>query len=381
MIYTLFSLKASVPLMDKKLAIIAIVIVAVVITAGVALTMNGGGDSNEKVVYWTPIAPNLQKDALLTGTIDGAITWEPFASDAVLSGAAVIYKWSDEIWEDHPCCVVAVNKDYLADNEQIVLRTLKVHIEATKWIVDTVNHPESENYTKLLSMGASFSGRSAAVVNSSLGHIEFVYELTDAFDDWMKVITQKYIDLALIQNNSLGDRGYSSLDDFVSEYFNSDLVGEAMNITTSDVILNPTDPVRLGYLVGDLHQFARVVAANDTLWGEGKDLFEVYGVATVTSDGGPYANGGAVMDAFAANLVDVGYLGAPPAILKRLNADVNTEVIAQVNMVGSAIFVKASITTLDDFNGMTIATPGSSSIQHLMFLDYFTSNGFTVKAK
>ncbi|MCG7844925.1 MAG: ABC transporter substrate-binding protein [Methanomassiliicoccales archaeon] len=367
--------------MDKKLAIIAVAIVAVVIIAGVALTMNGGGDSDEKVVYWTTIAPNLQKAALSSGTIDGAITWEPFASDAVLSGAAVIYKWSDAIWPDHPCCVVAVDKDYLADNEQIVLRTLKAHIEATKWIIDTVNHPESENYTKLLDMGATFSGRSTDVVDSSLAHIDFTYELTDAFNDWMKIITQKYIDLALIENDTLGDRGYSDLDDFVSEYFNSDLVDDAMSITPSNVILNPSDPVRLGYLVGDLHQFARVVAANDTLWGYGKDLFEVYGVATVTSDGGPYANGGAVMDAFAANLVDIGYLGAPPAILKHLNAAVNTEVIAQVNMVGSAIFVKESITTLDDFNGMTIATPGSSSIQHLMFLDYFTSNGFTVKAK
>ncbi len=363
------------------MAIIAVAIVAVVITAGIALTMNGGGESDEKIVYWTTIAPNLQKDALTAGTIDGAITWEPFASDASLSGAAVIYKWSDEIWEDHPCCVVAVNKDFLADNEQIVLRTLKAHVEATKWIIDTIDQPESENYTKMLNMGAAFSGRSTAVVASSLDHIVFTNELTDAFKDWMNIITEKYIDLALIQNESLGNRGYDDIDDFVDQYFNSELLGEAMSIGPSDVILNPSNPVRLGYLVGDLHQFARVVAANDTLWGDGKDLFEVYGVATVTSEGGPYANGGAVMDAFAGNLVDIGYLGGPPAILKHLNAAVNTVVISQVNMVGSAIFVKESITSLDDFEGMTIATPGPSSIQHLMFLDYFTSNGFTVKAK
>ncbi len=87
------------------------------------------------------------------------------------------------------------------------------------------------------------------------------------------------------------------------------------------------------------------------------------------------------MVAFDSGYVDVGYLGGPPAILKHLNAGVNTLIISQVNSVGSAIFVNPSITTLDDFDGKTIATPGPSSIQHLMFLDYFKSNGFEVVAK
>lgn len=366
--------------MDKKITVIAIAIAAIVIVGIIGVAFMGD-ESDEKVVYWVAVPPIDQKAQMLAGNIDGAITWEPYASDALLSGSASIYKWSDEIWPAHPCCVIAVDQDYLEDNPEIVLRVLKAHQVATDWIKDTIQDTSSENYTKLLNIGAAFSQRNTSVVASSLEHMELTYEMTDEFKDWMTLITEKYIDLSLIANNSLEDRGYDDIDDFVDHYVNDSYLDQAVDIEPSDVILNDDDPVRLGYLVGDLHQFARVIAADDTLWGEGKDLFEVYGVATVTSEGGPYTNGGAEMDAFATGLVDIGYLGSPPAILKHLNAGVNTLIISQVNTVGSAIFVNSSITSLDDFEGKTIATPGTSSIQHLMFLDYFTSNGFVVKAK
>jgi NitT/TauT family transport system substrate-binding protein len=367
--------------MDKKIAIIAISIAAIVLVGITAVAFMGGDSDDEKVVYWVAVPPIDQKAQLLAGTIDGAITWEPYASDALLSGSATIYKWSDQIWPEHPCCVVAVDQGYLAENQDIVVRVLKAHQVATDWIKETVQNPDGDNYTKLLEIGAEFSQRNTSVVASSLEHMELTYDLTGDFEDWMKTITEKYIELDLIANNTLQDRGYDDVDDFVDQYVNSSYLALAQDIEPSDTILNADDPVRLGYLVGDLHQFARVIAANDTLWGDGKDLFEVYGVATVTSDGGPYANGGVEMDAFASGLIDIGYLGSPPAILKHLNADVNTLIISQVNTVGSAIFVDPSITSMDDFNGKTIGTPGSSSIQHLMFLDYFTSNGFVVKPK
>lgn len=367
--------------MRFKAVIASLIIVAITIT-GIAGAGCLGGDDDTKVVYWLTVAPIDQKAQLMAGTIDGAITWEPYASDALLSGSAVIYKWSDEIWPDHPCCVIAVDKNFLAENKELVLRVLKAHMVATDWILETVQHPESENYTKLLQMGAEFSQRNESVVESSLQHINLTYEITDGFIERLEMITQKYIDLELISNQTLANRGYTSVEDFVDKYVNTSLLQEAAAIQPSDTILNPDNPVRLGYLVGDLHQFARVVAANDEIWSDdGRDLFEIYGVKTITSEGGPYANGGWEMDAFNSGLVDIGYLGSPPAVLKHLNAGVNTVIISQVNTVGSAIFVKPGITSLDDFDGKTIATPGPASIQHLMFLDYFTSNGFEVKAK
>jgi NitT/TauT family transport system substrate-binding protein len=367
--------------MKLKPVLATLIVSAVAMIGIIGAGCLGGGDDGGKTVYWLQIAPVDQKAQLVAGNIDGAIAWEPYASDAVLSGSASIYKWSDEIWPDHPCCVIAVDQDYLSQNEQVVLRALKAHMVATDWILDTIQEPESDNYTTLLQIGAEFSARNESVVASSLNHMQLKYEIDSQFMEDLETITDKYIELELISEQTLQSRGYSDVDDFVNSYVDSSLLEDAADIEPSDTIINPGSPLRLGYLVGDLHQFARVVANNDTIWGEDKDLFEIYGIETMTSEGGPYANGGYEMDAFAAGYVDLGYLGGPPAILKHLNAGVNTLIISQVNSVGSAIFVDPSITTLDGFEGKTIATPGPASIQHLMFLDYFKENGFNVVAK
>jgi len=368
--------------MRIKHVLAALVVSAVAIVGIVGAGCLGNGDTGAKTVYWLEVSPVNQKAQLIAGNIDGGIAWEPYASDAQLSGSASIYKWSDEIWPDHPCCVVAVDQDYLADNEELVLRVLKTHMVATDWITETIQDPEGANYTMLLEMGAKFSARNETVVASSLNHMVLEYEITNLFLQYLRTVTETYIDLGIIDNQTIEDRGYSNVTDFVDNYVDSSLLDEATGIEPSDTILNPDDPVRLGYLVGDLHHFARLAASNDTIWGEdGKNLYEIYGVATATAEGGPYANGGYEMDAFTAGYVDVGYLGNPPAILKHLNGGTNTLIIAQANSVGSAIFVDPSITTLDDFDGKTIATPGPSSIQHLIFLDYFKENGFKVVAK
>jgi NitT/TauT family transport system substrate-binding protein len=136
----------------------------------------------------------------------------------------------------------------------------------------------------------------------------------------------------------------------------------------------------LGYLAGDLHQFARVVAMNSTVFG-GKTLYERYGVNVQSANPAGYANGPAVMTAFAGNAIDVGFLGAPPAILNRLNANTDVKVVALANTEGSAILGREGIDTFDDFDGKVIATPGPGSIQHLLLLSYAAENGYTVKLK
>lgn len=97
-------------------------------------------------------------------------------------------------------------------------------------------------------------------------------------------------------------------------------------------------------------------------------MFEMYGVNVVNATGAPFANGGAVMTQFAAGNVDVGYLGAPPALLQHLNAGVDITIISQANSEGSGLVVKAGsgITSVKDLINRTVATPGESSIQFLL---------------
>ena len=67
--------------MEKKtMTIIAAVVIVVIVVAGVfALTMNNGKKA-EKTIYWTTIAPGLQKQAIADGTVAGGVSWEPYVS-------------------------------------------------------------------------------------------------------------------------------------------------------------------------------------------------------------------------------------------------------------------------------------------------------------
>jgi len=66
--------------------------------------------------------------------------------------------------------------------------------------------------------------------------------------------------------------------------------------------------------------------------------------------------------------VDIGYLGAPPAINKRVGDQTDTVILAQANSEGSSLIVSvdSDMHELKDLVGETVATPGELSIQHLL---------------
>ena len=74
------------------------------------------------------------------------------------------------------------------------------------------------------------------------------------------------------------------------------------------------------------------------------------------------------MDNFAAGYVDIGYLGAPPALIKHIKVGVDVVIVAQANIEGSGLVVKvgSDINGLEDLVNKTVATPGETSIQHLL---------------
>jgi len=135
--------------------------------------------------------------------------------------------------------------------------------------------------------------------------------------------------------------------------------------------------VRFGYLVADLHHISHIVA-QDKEAGGGLSFYEKYGLVVEDARGAPYANGGVEMDHFAAGDVDIGMLGAPPAITKHLNAGVNTVIVGQVNEIGSALVVAKNINRFSDLIGKTIATPGHSSIQFFLLLNYAQQQGVDI---
>jgi NitT/TauT family transport system substrate-binding protein len=287
--------------------------------------------------------------------------------------------------------VVAASTSFLRDNSLATLEVLKAHIEANRWIAETLANKNTSagqaNYTLLLDIGAEFSDRNTTVVALSLQNMVLTYNITAETNTYFKTFTQDYIDSGLILNNTLSQRGFASVDAFLAAFVNTTALSEADALSPVAVGSSLTD-VSIGYLLGDLHQFARVVAENNTVGGllglGDRNLFEAYGINTVTPTGMPalgYASGGAIMTAFGQGAVNIAYLGAPPAILNRLNSNVQVTVLALANTEGSALVVKNSITSVDQLGGLVIGEPGPSSIQFLMLLEIAKQHGYTVALK
>jgi len=353
--------------------ILAVIVVAIVVIASVAavfLMRDNGGDEN--VVYYTTMAPSLMDSWLAENQTSAYIAWEPYASSALVAGTGRALLWTNEIMPHHPCCVVLGWTPFIESDlggnvtgVNMTLRFLKAHIEATEWVNDALADKHSVEYNQLVDMAVGFTLRNASVVEEAFNHVSYGYEMNASFESALTQFTEMYIASNIVTNATLNLLGYDNSTEFVGDYVNDSYLAATTGIVPSPTILNPDDPIRLGYLAGDLHQMAQVVAMNKTSFG-GTSLFEKYGlnVAKLTA----FASGPAEMLAFKAGSVDIGYLGAPPAIQKRLNDRTDTVILAQANSEGSALIVSknSDVHELKDLVGKTVATPGEGSIQHLL---------------
>lgn len=363
------------------IAIAVIAVAAVVIAAAVLVSGVLNPTEETKTIKYTDVPPVNQQAFIQQGKIDGGVSWEPYASDSITNGTGKALLWSGDIWPDHPCCVVVVDGAFLASNPDAVKGVLKAHLVASQWILDTIANKSTAdgaaNYSLLLTLGSNFSNRNTTVVESALEHIKLDYQITNAQIEYFKNYTNAYKDAGLIKNETIPDTTA-----FINGFVDTATLVQAQSVQPVDPSA-PLTTVRIGYLNGDLHQYARVVAENaqvGELLGLGnRTVFEAYGIDTATPSAMPgsgYANGGAVMTGFAAKDVDVGYLGAPPAILNHANQNINVKIVAMANEEGSALIVKNSVGSINDLNGLVIGEPGVSSIQYLLLLTIANQYGY-----
>lgn len=114
--------------------------------------------------------------------------------------------------------------------------------------------------------------------------------------------------------------------------------------------------VRIGYLLGDLHQLPFFVAQE-------KGYFQEEGINVVVV--GPFDAGPSEMDALAANQLDIGYVGLSPAILAAARK-VELSIVAGVNLEGSALAVAKNINSVAELKAKKVATPAPGSMQYIM---------------
>lgn len=380
--------------MERKM-LYAIAVAAVVLVAAVAavyvLTSSEKEPKAKSPVYFVTMPVSSMKGSLASGGIDGFIAWEPFGSEAVVEDVGEALEWSGEIMPNHPCCVVVASTEYLVRDlgggltgSDITLRFVKAHAETTKWMVDALNHKNGANYTLLVNLGMGFTNKGQAVVESALDHLKYSYVMDEAFMAGITNFTEMFINSGVITEEKLGIGGYANVSDFVQKYTNEVYIDSLSSVQTSNTILNPSNPVRIGFLKADIHELAEYVAQNVTVGGGSKSMFEKYGVlVTNASSTGGYSSGPEEMDKFAAGDVDIGYLGCAPAIQKHLNAQVHTVIVAQANIEGSAIIVKAGagITSIDGLQNKTIAVPATGSIQYVLLKAAVENAGLVLELK
>ena len=114
--------------------------------------------------------------------------------------------------------------------------------------------------------------------------------------------------------------------------------------------------VRVGFLRNDMHQLAYYVAREKGFFTEqGLDVRE----------GGTFNAGPEEMSAFSAGELDIGYVGAAPAITFASQGMADVKIVAQANMIGSSIVVRPGLDIADvnGLKGRTVAIPGFSTMQ------------------
>jgi len=377
----------------QKKMIYALVVVAVVVVASVAAmyVLTKPNEPKQKYpVYFQTMGVTSMEGSLASGGIDGFIAWEPFGSSAIIDNVGTALEWSGSIMPDHPCCVVVASTDFLAkdlgggvNGSVITQQFVKAHAMTTLWMNDALAHKDGANYTLLVDLAMQFTSKSKAVVESSFEHLKYGYLMDDNYFDGVTNFTDTFINTGVISADKLALGGYSSITDFIDKYNDRTYLDALSSVQPSDTILNPNNAVRLGFLKSDIHELAQFVAQNKTVGGA-KSMFERYGVkVTNASSVGGYSSGPEEMGKFAAGEVDIGYLGCAPAIQNHLNAQVHTVIVAQANIEGSAIIVKAGtdMHSIDDLQNKTIAVPSTGSIQFVLLKKAVVDAGLELQLK
>ncbi|MBE6511234.1 MAG: ABC transporter substrate-binding protein [Methanobrevibacter millerae] len=112
-------------------------------------------------------------DALKMGSIDGMVTYEPYATISKEINNQTLVENSSDILPDHPCCVVVMSEKFLSGNSTKVNKILDIHKNATEKIM--------ENPEGMVQYLPSHIVPNAEIEKESLTKIRWVSDLNDNY--------------------------------------------------------------------------------------------------------------------------------------------------------------------------------------------------------
>lgn len=113
--------------------------------------------------------------SLAAKKVDAYISYEPFVSISPYQDIGQVLMYSDEILEDHPCCVIIAREDFIEQNPQKLNTFLQIHKNTTEYIN---KHPNETAEILTQELTTNYQ-----VETMSLPHIKFVYSVDKQFQN------------------------------------------------------------------------------------------------------------------------------------------------------------------------------------------------------
>lgn len=301
---------------------------------------------------------------LANGTIAAFISWEPYPAKAVNEGYGRYLVNSKDVWENHPSCVLAISED-MTDEDMI-----RALVWAEVMGVRFINNPS--NHEKVLKYGQEFSGLDRNEVSSAIDNTVYI-----EYPDLSQV--KKAIDIqakAGTFTNTITALGYNDTDDFLSSLFIENYYNEVSKKLKEDPDWTPpvvNGSLRFGYIEGNIHYLSMYIAQKEGYF-EKAGLISGKNIQFVS-----YRSGRAITDALKHREVDAATLGSTVLLRYRINDNGRIHIVNGVNSGGSSLVVKADsgIMSIEDLNGLKIATPGFGTCQDTLIRKMF--EGFEIK--
>ncbi|WP_296782515.1 ABC transporter substrate-binding protein [uncultured Methanobrevibacter sp.] len=152
-----------------------------------AMSLNDINESAMKV-------PSIN-DALKTGNLPAAITFQPYVSLGETDDNIVELADSSEIMPNHPCCVVVASDDFIKNHENTTKDIVAIHKEATTFINKNIKDNKTSEIVKLLPKDI-VANEDAEV--KSLESFPFISGLDDAYKADVDAFQQAEVGLGIL---------------------------------------------------------------------------------------------------------------------------------------------------------------------------------------
>ncbi len=285
-------------------------------------------------VYWLQMSSaGVVTDFVSNSAIDAGIIWEPIFSQAIQQttrNAETVFRTNDYD-PGHTCCCIAVNSGFLKNNSETTVAFLAGYIKSVEFVEGAMankipipagisslslqdainklnNDPEWNEYVFLVYLSMKKTQMSQEVVVSALEHVTYAYADSDGTLDSLRTqigsLTQSFYDGGAVSLKPISNTGSESISEFADRFVSGTYIEEAKNYTGTK---NATVGVQV--ISGDIHQIALHI-------GDVLGFFGDYGIS-IEVDGA--LNGPGVITALLSGEKDIGFLGAPPAIINVIN--------------------------------------------------------------